>query len=243
MLKIAVLILSIIVVTGCAGLKEAREIKEAPMPAKYIETTERVVVHEGSLWRDKVSFYEDRKARRLNDLVTIIVNETSTASKKASTDSSRDSSANYGLGNFFGSTLTNMNWSQQLPSKLFGFTTPWSGSNFAPYVNSSTNNSQFKGSGATTREGKLSGTITAKVVEVLPNSNLVLESRKEILVNNEKEILVFRGIVNPDNIAPNNTVQSQYIADAQIYLVGEGVLDDKQSAGWLVRFLDKIWPF
>jgi len=81
------------------------------------------------------------------------------------------------------------------------------------------------------------------VVEVLPNSNLVLESRKEVVVNNEKEILVLRGIVRPDDIAPNNTISSQYVADAQIYLVGDGVLDDKQSQGWLVRFLDKVWPF
>ncbi len=71
----------------------------------------------------------------------------------------------------------------------------------------------------------------------------IVHAQKVDLVNNEKEILVFRGLIRPDNISPNNTILSQYVADAQIYLVGNGVLDDKQSPGWLVRFLDKAWPF
>lgn len=103
--------------------------------------------------------------------------------------------------------------------------------------------STFKGAGDTARQGTLQGTITAKIIEVLPNSNMVLESRKEIVANNEKEILVLRGIVRPDDILPNNTISSRLVADAQIYLVGDGVLDDKQSQGWLVRIMDKVWPF
>jgi len=54
---------------------------------------------------------------------------------------------------------------------------------------------------------------------------------------------VLRGIIRPDDISQSNTILSQYVADAQIYLVGEGTLGDKQSQGWLVRLLDKIWPF
>ncbi len=116
------------------------------------------------------------------------------------------------------------------------------GNVFSPSIKGSAK-SDFKGDGDTARTGRITGTITAKVVEVLPNGNLVIESRKEIIVNNEKEILVLRGIIRPDDISQNNTILSQYVADAQIYLVGEGTLGDKQSQGWLVRFLDKIWPF
>lgn len=228
---------------GCAGLKEAREIKDAPMPPKYVEPkeTKERYASEGSLWRDSASLFEDRKAKRVNDLVTIIISETSTASKKATTSANRDSSGTYALDNIFGSTLANLELEKKLHQKL-GVPDIWHGRPFAPSAKGSAK-SDFKGKGDTTREGKLSGTITAKVVEVLPNTNMVLESRKEIVVNNEKEILVFRGMVRPDDVSPSNTVQSQYVADAQIYLVGDGVLDDKQSSGWLVRFLDKIWPF
>jgi flagellar L-ring protein precursor FlgH len=81
------------------------------------------------------------------------------------------------------------------------------------------------------------------VIEVLPNSNLVIESRKEVVVNNDKEIMVLRGVIRPEDISTNNTIYSYQVADAQIYLVGDGVLDDKQSQGWLTRLLDKAWPF
>ncbi|HAK89953.1 MAG TPA: flagellar biosynthesis protein FlgH [Nitrospiraceae bacterium] len=225
---------------GCAsGLQEARDIKEAPMPPRYIETKGKDVYStEGSLWHNNASLFEDRKAKRVNDLVTVLISERSAASKKATTNAKRDSKDNdYEVSDFFG---MNTDFGLQKLPIASGF---YKGANvFTPSV-SGTGKSDFKGNGDTTREGTLTATITAKVVEVLPNSNLVIESRKEILVNNEKEILVFRGLIRPDNVSPTNTVLSQYVADAQIYLVGDGVLDDKQSPGWLVRFLDKAWPF
>ena len=108
---------------------------------------------------------------------------------------------------------------------------------------SGTATSSFAGSGDTSRTGTLTASISAKVIEVLPNSNMIIESRKEVIVNHEKEILVIRGIIRPEDISTGNTIASAFVADAQIYLVGDGVLDDKQYQGWLVRFLDKIWPF
>ena len=214
-------------IVGCSGLKDAREIKEAPMPPKYVDTKEReTYASEGSLWMSRASLYEDRKARRVNDLLTILITEKSTASKKATTNASKDSSGDYTLANALGMHVDNFPMLNDLNKGFKGSGT-----------------SDFKGKGDTTREGKLTATITAKVIEVLPNYNMVIESRKEVVVNNEKEIIVLRGIVRPDDVTPNNTVLSQNVADAQIYLVGDGVLDDKQSQGWLVRFLDKVWPF
>ncbi len=237
LIKILILIFTLLM-SACSELKEVRDIKNAGMPPKYYpEEPKQVIANEGSLWKNKASLYEDKKARRVNDLVTIIINETTTAQKKASTSSSRDSSTNYGLDTFFGMN-TDFNI-QNLPL-INGFYK--AGNVFSPAVKGSAK-SDFKGDGDTARTGKIAGTITAKVVEVLPNGNLVIESRKEIFVNNEKEILVLRGIIRPDDISQSNTILSQYVADAQIYLVGEGTLGDKQSQGWLVRILDKIWPF
>ncbi|MEN2986419.1 MAG: flagellar basal body L-ring protein FlgH [Thermodesulfovibrionaceae bacterium] len=229
----------ILIASACSELKEVREIKNAGMPPKYYYTEQSKTDNtaEGSLWKNRASLFEDKKARRVNDLVTIIISESTAAQKKASTSASRDSSVDYGVDTFFGMN-TDFNI-HNLPI-LKGFYK--SGNIFTPNVKGSAK-SDFKGDGDTERTGKIIGTITAKVVEVLPNGNLVIESRKEIIVNNEKEILVLRGIIRPDDINPNNTVLSQYVADAQIYLVGEGAIGDKQSQGWLVRFLDKIWPF
>ncbi|MCS7214557.1 MAG: flagellar basal body L-ring protein FlgH [Thermodesulfovibrio sp.] len=238
MRKVFLLLIFTIFIMSCSELREVREIKNAGMPPKYYpESTQNYTPTEGSLWRNKASLFEDKKARRVNDLVTIIINESTSAQKTATTTASRNSSTNYGLDTLFGMN-TDFNI-QNLPI-INGF---YKAANiFSPSVKGSATSS-FKGGGDTARTGNITGTITAKVIEVLPNGNLVIESRKEIIVNNEKEILVLRGIIRPDDISQNNTVLSQYVADAQIYLVGEGTIGDKQSQGWLVRLLDKIWPF
>lgn len=233
MKKLFIVISLMSLLYGCNTMKEARDIRESPMPERYYygqEPPSNKQNTDGSLWRNTASLYEDRKARRVNDLLTVVINEQSAASKKATTNSSRTATQDDSIGDMLGIPTTA---SLEIARKYMHFT---------PSVKGSAK-SNFSGKGDTTREGKLTATITAKVVEVLPNGNLIIESRKEILANNEKEILVFRGIVNPDNISSNNTIQSQYVADAQIYLVGDGVLSDKQSQGWFTRLIDSVWPF
>ncbi len=122
-------------------------------------------------------------------------------------------------------------------SNLYG-----KGNTFSPTVNGAAKE-DFKGSGATNRAGSLVGTITAKVVEVMPNGILSIESRKEITINNEKQILILRGMVRPDDIAVDNSVLSNRIADAEVFFVGDGVVQNKQDTGWLVKLMDKVWPF
>ncbi len=223
---------------GCNGLKDAREIREAPMPPRYVDVKEPSPAStEGSLWRDNKSLFSDRRARQVNDLVTILITEATSASKKATTNTSGNSSAEYSIDDIFG--MKKDFGIHKLPI-LAGQYAP--GAVFSPHAKGS-NTSSYKGTGDTARQGTLTARITAKVVEVLPNGNMVLESRKELIVNNEKEIIVLRGIVRPDDITPGNTVLSQNVGDAQIYMVGDGVIGDKQSQGWLVRLLDNIWPF
>ncbi|MGO9016491.1 MAG: flagellar basal body L-ring protein FlgH [Dissulfurispiraceae bacterium] len=211
---------------GCSGLKEARDIKTAPMPPKYVEAKQKEsYAGEGSLWTDRASLYEDLRARRLNDIVTILITETTNASKKATTNDTSTSSLNNSIPNVLGIS--------QLTKRL---------GNFQSGIQANSN-SGFAGEGDTASTTTFTDTISAKVVEVLPNGNLVLESRKERIINNDKEIIVIRGIIRPEDISPTNTISSAQVADAKIYLVGDGVLADKQSQGWLVKALDQIWPF
>ncbi|MEW6417044.1 MAG: flagellar basal body L-ring protein FlgH [Nitrospirota bacterium] len=213
--------------SACATTKDL----PAP-PPKYVHQVEREEKFStNSLWRDTASLYEDVKARRLNDLVTIKVVENITGSGKADTNTSKQSSLDVGVDKFLGAPL-NLNL-----DNFYG-----KGYTFSPEVAGSAQ-SDFKGSGETTREGKLVGTITAKVVEVMPNNNLVLEARKEITINNEKQILILKGMIRPDDIEVDNTVLSTRIADAQVFFVGDGIIQDKQGQGWLVKILDNIWPF
>ena len=202
-----------------------------PPPPKYVHEEKAEPPSLNSLWRNTSSLYEDVKARRLNDLVTILVVENISGSGKADTNTSKESTLDAKVDDVFGAP-TNLNL-----KNLYG-----QGYTFSPTVKGSMKN-DFKGTGETNREGKLVGTITAKVVEVMPNGNLVLESRKEITINNEKQFLVLRGMIRPYDIAADNTVLSSKVADSQVYFVGNGVVQEKQSPGWLVRILDRVWPF
>ena len=231
--KISLFFILYFLVVSCATTAQL-----PPPPPKYVYQDVRAPESTAnSLWRDGASLFEDNKAKRVNDLVTIRVIENISGSNKADTNTSRDSSADYSLTDFFG-TNTDFNL-----HNVFGLRDFYKGGNiFSPTVKGQSK-SDFKGEGDTTREGRLIGTITAKVVEVMPNGNLIVESRKDITINKEKQILIFRGVIRPEDIASDNTIVSSRVADADIYLVGDGVIHEKQSPGWLVRFLDKIWPF
>lgn len=207
--------------------------KLPPEPPKYIEKAEaKVDRYKGnSLWRESAGLFADVKARGLNDIVMIRVTENITGLGNANTKTSRDSSLDASISKFFGAPL-NLN-----RSNFWG-----KEHTLSPEVKGGMQ-SAFKGDGETARQSKIDAMISAKVVEVLPNGNLVLESRKEIVINRENHILVLRGIARPEDIAMDNTILSTKIADTKIYLVGEGVIGDKQGQGWLVRIIDKIWPF
>jgi len=234
-LSIAVLLMYVSL-TGCASTPSA---KLPPPPPKYVYHMEEQVTVPlaNSLWNDSINFFEDRKARRLNDLVTIRIIESVSGSGTADTSTSRDSTGDYRVTNLFG--MKTDFGIQNLPVVNNAFDTS---DVFEPTVLGS-GKSDFKGKGDTNREGELIATITAKVVEVMPNGNLVLEARKELTINEERQILVLRGMVRPDDIAMNNMVMSNKIADARVFYVGDGVIQDKQKPGWLVRGLDKVWPF
>src|SRR5208282_5078595 len=97
------LALSSLLFFGWSGLKEARDIKSSPMPAKYVEAKQKESsAGEGSLWADRASLYEDLRARRLNDIVTILISETTNASKKATTNDTSTSSLNNAIPNVLG---------------------------------------------------------------------------------------------------------------------------------------------
>lgn len=207
-------------------------------PPKYVYDLEKteVEVTANSLWSDSVNIFEDRKARGLNDLVTIDISESLSGSGAADTETKRNSSLDYELTKLLGMDLDFNLQNKSLLKNLYKT------GKFSPSV-AGTGSSSFKGEGDTNREGELIATITARVVEVLPNRNMILEARKEITINEETQILVLTGMVRPDDIDSSNTVMSSKIADARIYYVGDGVIHDKQKPGWLVRAVDHLWPY
>ncbi len=85
--------------------------------------------------------------------------------------------------------------------------------------------------------------IAGRVVKVLENGNLLIEGRKQVTINDEDQYIVITGIIRPQDVSPDNTVDSKNIADARIIYTGAGVVTDKQRPGWGTRILDWIWPF
>ena len=106
-----------------------------------------------------------------------------------------------------------------------------------------TTSSKYDGSGSTTRKDVLSATVSARVVDVLPNGNLRIEGQRSVRVNNEDQIMVLEGTVRPRDISQDNMISSAMIADARITYSGNGIITDRQQPGWLMNLVDKVWPF
>lgn len=184
----------------------------------------------GSIWQAASSsgITEDFKARRKGDIITIVISETASASKEAQTDTKRGSSVNAGIPNFMGLEKVGL-----LKNNI---------GDLSKLINASVD-SQYSGSGSTSRKENLNATISARVIEVIPNGNLMIEGRRNVKVNNEDQEIVLEGIVRPRDIAADNTINSSYVADAKITYSGRGIISDRQSPGWLMNIVDKLWPF
>jgi flagellar L-ring protein precursor FlgH len=222
---------------GCAAPKviQSRTPEPAGPQAVPVQATVQPAAYQvgrdGSLWVDDGSLSEmfiNPKAHRVGDIVTIKIVENSKATNKATTKTDRSTDTSVGLTEFFG-------LEKRFPSTS-NFFNP-----FSPVT--STYSNQFDGSGSTARSGALTAYMSARIVRLRPNGNLIIEGNREVRVNNENQIITLTGEVRPRDISPENIVQSTYIADARISYSGSGVLNDQQRPGWLARILDKIWPF
>jgi len=186
---------------------------------------------EGTIWQaDSIlsDLFVNVKARRIGDIITIKIVETSSASNKATTNTGRKSSLTGQIEAFF-------NLEKKYASNS---------NNFNPFAKISGGlDSTFEGNGTTSRSGDLSAYITAKVVNVLSNGNLEILGTREIQINNEKQYIMLSGLIRPRDISPENIILSTYISDARIAYSGNGVIHDRQRPGWVARILDKTWPF
>ncbi|WP_220805066.1 flagellar basal body L-ring protein FlgH [Pseudomonas sp. NCCP-436] len=175
------------------------------------------------------NLYNDRKAFRVGDIITITLNERTQASKNANSNIQKDSSANLGLTSLFGSSVSASN--------------PLTGGSMDLGVNFN-GEREASGSGQAGQSNSLSGSITVTVAEVLPNGILALRGEKWMTLNTGDELVRISGLVRADDIATDNTVSSTRVADARITYSGTGAFADASQPGWLSRFfLSPMWPF
>lgn len=170
----------------------------------------------GSLWNSGArSIAEDFRARQVGDLLTIVVQESATASSTAATKSDRSDSANFAGGTGFLKRFL----------KDFGASAAASSS----------------GQGQTSRTGSLATRLTVVVKEILPNGNLVIEGTRVVTINKENQKILLTGVVRPQDVSPENTVSSIYVANAAIQFDGKGTVGDRQKKGLISRIFDWIF--
>jgi len=212
--------------------------KSAPSPilTQAVDTPQPAELNPGSLFNPASAelLFADNRARRVGDIVRINIVEESKATNKATTDTSRDSSTELGIEYLIDQRLVNRGVS------ILGVNRGHLGE--TPLV-SARSSSSFKGDGETKRESKITATVGARVVKVMPNGLMQVEGARETRVNNETQVIVVRGLVRSTDINPDNTILSTHMADATIEFYGMGILADKQRPGWLTRILDNVWPF
>ncbi|MDH4191195.1 MAG: flagellar basal body L-ring protein FlgH [Betaproteobacteria bacterium] len=198
---------------------EVREPTSVVPQASVAQAPSGGAVYNESRYR---SLFEDRRARQVGDIVYVTISEKLSASRKASSTTSRSGDTSIDMPGIRGAFGKNFN-----------------GAQFA----ASTGN-KFDGKGETSSDNVFSGTITTTVIEVLPNGNLVLAGEKRLGVNRNAETLRFSGVLNPASLAgASGGVSSDQLADLRLEYKGGGITDEAQNQGWLARLFQLVSPF
>ena len=212
---------------GCVS-KQARVTDPTDLRA-YIESARSQKpgsgAGEGSLWANngyRSDLFRDLKARYVNDVVTIVVSETTQAAATADAKNTKATSATAGFDKLFG-----------MEKKIAEL----------PGIVSGKSDSSFEGKGSTSRATTLETSLTARVIDVLPNGYLVVEGMREIHVNNENQSVYLSGIVRPEDINGGNVVPSSAVAQMSVRVQGRGLVSQPLKPGWLYRILNGILPF
>lgn len=177
-----------------------------------------------SLWRlhgPQPPLVGDTTARRVGDIVTIIIDESQRIRNNEQSQFDKEVTLDAALTNF-----------DVLPRAFEPL----------PAVEASSLR-EFDGTGRYDKEGSFETQLSAVVVDVLPNGNLVIEGRRHVIMDRETKTMKLAGIVRPFDITPQNTVMSSQVANASVSYEGQGPLTRSTNRGWLSSLLDVVWPF
>lgn len=209
-----------VITTGCSTFGSLKDPDYAPSQAVILEAKTTI---DGAIYDPSYNLFlfEDVKARRVGDLITVVLQESINASKSASTEADKDSNIDIPNPTLFGKD-----------------------NRLNEIVNDIEITREFDGEGETTQENSIEGNITVTVHEVYPNGYLLVKGEKLLELNEGSEVIRISGIVRPTDITTDNTILSNQIANAQIAYKGKGIVSDSSKAGWLTRFFySAIWPY
>lgn len=215
----SVLVLLVALLQGCQSMTRERPTPNdpayAPVRAPAMTTQDS---HTGGIYRNSrnYSLYGDSTALNVGDILTVTLQESTSASKNAESSITKDTEIGLGTPQFFGRTFERLGGSTNMER-------------------------DFEGSAEADQSNSLAGSITVTVVEVLPNGVLHIRGEKWLSLTNGDEYVRLSGLVRPEDISPDNTVSSQRIADARFAYGGTGDFDQANQPGWLTRFFNSEW--
>jgi len=235
-ITVFVSIYSIFIFSGCTAKLTDPEINFKPpkyveqMPAKEEKQNFNAT---GSLFgKGDNPLFSDHKAMHVNDIVTIIISETAKSSNTGARTLSKSDSTALGGGTF--TTTSNNSAVNGYANRLNGLTNV--GFN-------ATSNNNFKGQGSATKDASFKTTVSARIIKVLQNGNYFIEGSREILIDNEKQIIQISGVISPFDINQDNNINSSKISDAKILYKTEGDVNRATEQGWGTKIIQSIWPF
>ena len=221
-LALSVSVLSLALLSACNNLptKLTHTPEFAPV---YPVAIERNALPTGAIYNGRGSdiWFGRGRAYAVGDLITVLLNESTQANRQQSGDISRKQSNDI----LPGTVLANKIGVSSIANAL--------------------NNTEVtsKGAGSADQTASLTGSIAVTVVEVLANGNLMVRGEKQLALTEGAEVIQVSGIVRPEDISPNNTLQSKRLANAQIAYRGSGDMASAVRPGWGTNLLMKLWPF
>lgn len=237
------LLASCAMASGCSSIDRLSQIGEAPKLTAIDNPTtqpgykpvqmpmpkpEAASYNANSLWRNgSRAFFKDQRAHQIGDLLTVTVNFTDKANIANETQRSRTNKEDSGITDFAGSKLLGGSAASVLPGRLL----------------TADGTSSSDGKGSVARQENLQTSVAAVVTQLLPNGNLVVEGKQEIRVNMEIRELIVAGIVRPEDIQSDNTIDSSKIAQARIAYGGRGQITDVQQPRYGQQVMDVLLPF
>ena len=241
--RIVVALLTTSMLSGCAAVDRLATIGQPPplsavdnptaqpgykpvqMPMPKPET---VSYNANSLWRNgSRAFFKDQRAHQIGDLMTVTVNITDQANFANETQRSRTNKEDSGITDFIGAKTLGAQAQKVLPGRIL----------------TADSTASSDGKGSIQRQESLQTNVAAVVTQVLPNGNLVVEGKQEIRVNFEVRELIVAGVVRPEDIQSDNTIDSSKIAQARISYGGRGQVTDVQQPRYGQQVLDVLLPF
>jgi flagellar L-ring protein precursor FlgH len=227
--NLAIVLLMAASLVGCSTAPERMQ-KFSYEPAYPVNMPAQPQPKNGSLFQtnQNMTLFDDDRAHRIGDIITINLIENFKAKKKDESKYSRSNDLDWGGISLFGRT------DSQILKEAAGALSPLSikGSKTA-----------FQGKSDVKQDSSISGKIAVMVIEVLPNGNLVVRGEKWITVSDGDEVVRFAGIIRPQDIQPDNTIDSTKVADVRLIYQDTGYAGDVTRPGAVQKWFTKYWPF